>query len=70
MFKVMAVCRNCSKESAAYDDGESVITFDFKHNLIGFYCPYCGYSNIMNLGDIEKALEQKTKLPKIGGIRY
>ena len=70
MFKVIAICSKCEKETAAYDDGEGIIVFDFGKSIIIYSCPLCGNENIINVGNIEQLLNQKTKLPGLRGSRF
>lgn len=73
MLKASFICQKCKKESLAFDpDGEvgSIVVFDFNAQVIRFDCPHCNHQNILDLGNIQKALERQTALPKIGGTRF
>lgn len=74
MIKLTFICSNCKKETIPeMDNGEDftgTATIDFDRMVIQFICPKCYHVNLLNLGDIQKALNQKTKLPRIGGTRY
>lgn len=69
MFKVIAKCSKCKKETAAFDDKMGIINFDFEKAIISFICPECAEENIINFGTIQQALAQKSKLPSIRASR-
>jgi predicted RNA-binding Zn-ribbon protein involved in translation (DUF1610 family) len=70
MIKAIAICSKCKKETATFDDGLGTLVFDFSQQTMSFSCPNCGYINIVDFGEIQKALERKTRLPSIGSTKY
>lgn len=68
MLRIEQICGKCGKHFLSVDNEESVLVIDYKESTIGFICPNCNYNNYLNLGDIQKALDKKTKLPSIGSF--
>ena len=69
MLKLTLRCESCKKETMAFDDGEGILEIDFSARIMTFTCPKCGNRNVLNMGQIESYLSEKTKLPSIGGAR-
>jgi len=63
------ICGKCGEETTPYSDVISCFEINFKEAILGFLCPHCGHKNEMNFGDIQKALDHKTRLPSIRGSR-
>ena len=68
MLKIEQICGKCGKHSLSVDDEGSTLVIDYKESMIGFICPNCNHNNYLNLGDIQKALDKKSKLPSIGSF--
>lgn len=70
MLRMMLICGHCGKQSLSSDDGDGIFVVDFQRAVLSFTCMKCRKENIMNLGDIEKFLKQKSGLPSIGKSNY
>lgn len=76
MIKISFTCAKC-KYQTYFSDSEKVneaapthIHIDFLNMKINAICPECGHENEMNLGNIESELKKKTRLPRMGGVRF
>ena len=69
MIKCILKCQKCQQKTNAYDTGDSILEIDFIKKSLSFLCPKCGYENIMDFNIIEKKLNEKSRLPKIGGAK-
>jgi Zn finger protein HypA/HybF involved in hydrogenase expression len=67
---LILVCEKCKKETMSFDDGDGILVINFDTASIDFFCPKCRKENKLNLGDIQKLLEQKTRLPGIKGSPF
>lgn len=70
MFKAICICEKCKKETAAYENENGIFVIDFSLGQFIFNCPKCGHVNTLDYGVIKKALQNKTRLPGIGGSRF
>jgi len=70
MLKTILICEYCGKETGAYEDVEGTLIVDFKEKYIKFYCSKCNKENVLDMGDIQKKLDHRTKLPSIIASKY
>ena len=69
-MKVSLICEECKQETLASDTTQNelhgFLVIDFFNKYFQFVCPKCGHINEMDMGNIQKKLDNITRLPNIG----
>jgi len=67
MLRIIQICEKCKVQNLSSEDIGGELVIDFDRKIFLFLCPKCGHENVMDFGDIAKALARRTKLPLIKG---
>jgi len=73
-MRASLICEKCKKETLSFEGMDNslygTLVIDFYNQYIQFVCPECGHINEMDMGNIQKSLDKRTKLPPIGRSNF